>query len=378
MFTAGGQLDLLTFGGMRGGGGKGGGGGQSAPPQGRTYVDPVDGTVFVESPYEAMLGGGVNPDGTPRMTAAEQYNAHLRERKAGETAASAAKTAEADAAKTTAANTFTADKGTAYNNALANVRRTFELQGLNPDTYMTSDIAPKLSSINTGITDASGLKGAYSDNLGSDIINQLTTGNRTKATGAYDTMFGPNYTNTLVGDTGIDTNVNTILDEQFNPLQTQLKNAFDRNTLDQRGYDAALASLGQKRTAAQGTVRDLGQTILNEDRGYINDIVGKGRSDISNLSLNQTFDPTTYDKQARDRAASEAGSFGGELRAKVGGSKFADISELLNAGGAAQGATNPTAANTTPLGGGLPKSPFYVDPTEEQNKGRGLGNTGAF
>ncbi len=156
MFTASGQLDLLTFGGMRGGGGKGGGG-QSAPPQGRTYVDPVDGTVFAESPYEAMLGGGVNPDGTPRQTAAEQYNAHLRERKAGETAASTAKTAEAATAKTEAANTFTTDKGNAYNNALANVRRTFELQGLNPDTYMTSDIAPKLSSINSGISDASGL-----------------------------------------------------------------------------------------------------------------------------------------------------------------------------------------------------------------------------
>ena len=26
----------------------------------------------------------------------------------------------------------------------------------------------------------------------------------------------------------------------------------------------------------------------------------------------------------------------------------------------------------------LPKSPYYVDPTEEENKGRGLGNTGAF
>ncbi len=49
MFTAGGQLDRLTFGGIRGGGGKGGGGGQSAPPQGRTYVDPVDGTVFAAS-----------------------------------------------------------------------------------------------------------------------------------------------------------------------------------------------------------------------------------------------------------------------------------------------------------------------------------------
>jgi len=377
MFTAGGQLDRLTFGGMRGGGGKGGGGGQSAPPQGRTYVDPVDGTVFVESPYEAMLGGGINPDGTPRMTAAEQYNAHLRERKAGEVTASNQTKAEAAAEKAQATDTFNTDKSTAYNDALSNVRRTFELQGLNPDTYMTTDIAPRLSSINSGIRDASGLKGAYADTLGSDIINQLTSGNRTKATGSYDTMFNPNYTNTLVPDTGIDTFTNTILDEQFNPLQTQLKNAFDRNTLDQRGYDAALASLGQKRTAAQGTVRDLGRTIINEDRGYINDIVGKGRTDISNLSLNQTFDPNVYDKQARDRAASEAASFGGELRGKVGGSKFADLTELLNAGGIAQGATNPTAANASPLAG-TTKSPYYVDPTEEENKGRGLGNTGAF
>ena len=49
MFTDGGQLDIMSFMGVRGGGGKGGGGGSAPPPQGRTYVDPVDGTVFTET-----------------------------------------------------------------------------------------------------------------------------------------------------------------------------------------------------------------------------------------------------------------------------------------------------------------------------------------
>ena len=57
-------------------------------------TDPVDGTVFVESQAEQFFGGGVNPDGTPRLTAAQQYNQHLLERKAGEKTASDAKVAQ--------------------------------------------------------------------------------------------------------------------------------------------------------------------------------------------------------------------------------------------------------------------------------------------
>jgi hypothetical protein len=75
-------------------------------------------------------------------------------------------------------------------------------------------------------------------------------------------------------------------------------------------------------------------------------------------------------------------SFGGALRDAVGDTKFADISDLINAGGAVQGSQNPNAINptgkpTTADGGGA-LSPAYVSDDELAKRGRGLGNTGAF
>jgi hypothetical protein len=321
---------------------------------------------------EGMFGPGVNPDGTPRMSAADQYNAHLRERKAGEKQESVATTQKATEDKTAAHNTWVGQRDTGYNNALAGIQQTFRDAGLDPAQYMDTYINPALATAKGSIMDDSpNPASAFTKTLGSDILNSVTTANRTKGETAFNNIFTPDYTNTLLPDTGLDTFVNPILDEQFNPLQQQLKNALGRGTLSQTGYDAALGTLDSKRTGAYGTVRDLGRSILNEDRGYINDIVGGGRTTLAGLKPNQAFDPLTYDTQARSRAAQEQGSFGGELRSKVGGSKFVDLSELLNAGGAAQGAL--AAPATTPA------VPGTVNPLdEEQKKARGLGNTGAF
>jgi len=353
---------------VRGGGGKGGGGGSAPPPQGRTYVDPVDGTVFTETQEEAAYGV---PQGQRRTV--DLYNEHITNRKAGEKTASDAAIKKAADDKTAAHNTWLGTRDTAYNDALTNVKNTFTNAGLDPTAYMDQYINPALTSAkNTIMDDAPNPASAFSPTLGETILGNVTSGARTKAQTAFDNTFKTDYTNTLLPDTGLASNVNTLLDEQFNPLSQQLQNALGRGTLSQTGYDAALGTLGSKRTAAYGTVSDLGRNILNEDRGYINDIIGQGRTAISSLKPNQTFDPLTYDTQARSRATAEQGSFGGELRSKVGNSKFVDLSELLNAGGAAQGATGGAASNTG--AGGLGLTPAE----EEAKKNRGLGNTGAF
>ncbi len=371
MFTAGGQPYRLQNRAVRGGGGKGGGG-QSAPPQPRTFVDPVDGTVFTESPYESMLGGGVNPDGTPRKTAAEQYNEHVAARRAQEQQTSATNTAQAAADKSTAHNTWLGQRDTAYNNALTNVQQTFRDAGLDPAQYMDTYINPALNTAKGSIMeDSPNPASAFTNTLGSDILNNVTTGKRTQAETAFNNVFGPNYTNTLLPDTGLGGYTNTILDEQFNPVKGQLENAYKRGTLDPIGYQGALTKFNEARTGAEGTVSGLARSILNEDRGFINDIVGGGRTTLAGLKPSQAFDPGTYDTQARERAAAETGTFGGELRTKVGDSKFITLSDLINAGGAAQG-----PINTAPLVGAGGPIPSLYD--EDKNKARGLGSTGAF
>ena len=367
MFTAGGQPYRLQSKAVRGGGGKGGGGSQP-PPQPRTFVDPVDGTVFTESPMEAMFGGGTNG---PEGTAAAQYNKHVQERRAQEAATSQQAAAQTAADKSTAHNTWLGNRDTAYNNALTNIQQSFRDAGLDPAAYMDTYINPALNTAKGSLVDDSpNPASAFSPTLGADILNSVTTGKRTQAETAFNNVFGPNYTNTLLPDTGLNTFTSTILDEQFNPVKGQLENAYKRGTLDPTGYQGALTKFNQARTGAEGTVSGLARSILNEDRGYINDIIGGGRTTLAGLKPNQAFDPTTYDTQARERAVAEQGTFGGELRTKVGDSKFITLSDLINAGGAAQGPIN----TTLPIGtGAIP--PLYE---EDKNKGRGLGNTGAF
>ena len=350
MFTCGGQPDLWNCV-ARGGGGKGGGGGSPAPTVAPTYVDPVNGQVFY-SPQE--------------------LNAEITQRKAQEQA-------DTTTAKTTAADTSAADeaafqgrKGTAYNDALNAVTRAFQLQGVDPQQYMSSDIVPALTRASNTIQDLDpNPAAAFPASLGDTIIGGLTSGKRTQATNQLNSLFSPNYANTLIPDTADDPYIDQILSEQFDPLSSQLTNAQKRGTLTDVGYKAALDTLTQKRSAARDTVSSLGSGLLSTDRSGINDLIGGARSAASGLNLNDTFDPGVYSSQASSRAADYLGNLGGALRNAVGGTKFADLTELINAGGAVQGANNPTAAN--PLGAGP-----IVDPNDITNKNRGLGSTGAF
>jgi hypothetical protein len=161
------------------------------------------------------------------------------------------------------------------------------------------------------------------------------------------------------------------VNEQFDPLMTSLTNAQKRGTLTPTGYNAALDALNQKKAAATSTVQNLGQGILSTDRKSLDDYISGARSDVNNLTLGTTFDPNSYSTAAQGKVAGFTSDFGGALRNAVGQTKFADLSELINAGGAAQGAQNPNAAN--PVGG-----TGYVPPVDDSTTKRGLGNTGSF
>lgn len=374
MWTPGGQLDLLSFHGVWK---KGGSSVQQAESQPRSYVDPVDGTVFVDPPGSQYLlnPGQWTADNPQPKSGAQQLNEHIAARKAQELADSQTATNTANEAKTTTHNEFLTNRQTAYDQALEAVKRSFGLQGVDPNAYLTSDIVPTLQrTMNAIPTDDPNPSKYFTDTLDDDILNNLTSGRRTQVSNQFNSIFTPDYANQLLPDSTVDQYAGTILGEQFDPLSQQLENAFKRNTLDQSGFDAANKLLASKRSSGLATIQNLGRDILTSDRDAVGGIVSGGRNALSNLSLGQQFDPTTYDTQARSRASSELGSFAGELRSKLGDTKFTNLGELINAGGGAQGPIN---AGVDPSKAGQ-ASPFAVDPEEEAKKARGLGNTGAF
>jgi hypothetical protein len=371
MFGPGGQRDYSAA--FAYGGGKGGGGGQAyQPPAPTILTDPVTGKSFIQSnsPYD------YDPS---KPSAAEQLNAEIDARNAqAKTDTAAAKqqqtqtTADDTAAKEA---TFQSNRQTAYDNAMKNAIRQFQLQGVDPNQYMESDIKPQLKQQFDAIQDLDpNPAAAFTPDLGSSIMSNALSGKRTQASNSLNSLFTPTYAQDAIPDSLTGQYADTILNEQFN--------AQKRGTLGGAGYQAAVDALNQKRTAAGATIQSLGAGILSADRSGVNDYISGARGDVNNLALNSNFDPSMYSAGASNKVQSAIGSFGGALRNAVGDTKFADITDLINAGGAAQGAQNPNAANPggkplTATGGGA-LSPDYMSEEDLAKQKRGLGSTGAF
>lgn len=360
MFTPGGQLDLHTFAGLR----KGGGGPDPRFTE-TTLTDPRSGRSFTSTPFSVASGGkSASQQLNEQIALDDQNDAQAKQDKA---------TADATAAAAKR-QTFTTNRDTAYNDALEKVKRDFISQGLDPNQYLTSSIIPALQQELHSVPDlADNPSSAFLPNLGTSIINDLTTGKRSQASAALNKVFTPGYENTLLPDSTTGSFIDSILGEQFDPLNTQLQTAFDRGTLTSAGLAGAQNLLKQRQDTARSKVQNLGQNILNKDRLDISGVVDKARSTASGLGLNDTFDPNTFTTQAQGLANTDLANFGGALRDAVGDAKFATFDELLNAGGIAQGPLNQITPNA-PGGVGTGQA---TDDELAQRK-RGLGNTGAF
>lgn len=364
MWTPGGQIDHITFAGLR----KGGGG--SNPYETTTLTDPVSGMAFTSTPFSISQGG---------QSAADQLNAEILQRKAQEAQTSATTQQAADTKAQTDEQTFQTKKQSAYDTAMQDAIRTFQNQGLDPNQYMASYIQPALNRQMAGIQDLDpNPMGAFPTDLGQTILNSATSDARSKALNQLNQTFTPTYAQTALPTTLEDPIIKQILGEQFDPLSQQLINAQKRGTLTDAGYKAALDTLNQKRTGAQSTIQSLGANILSGERSNLNDLISGARSDINNMNLGQTIDPSTYFGSAQSQIGTDVSGLGGAIRNAVGGTQFADITDLLNAGGAAQGGTNPTAANPTGLPGAAGGTPGLTPDQLQATQKRGLGNTGAF
>jgi hypothetical protein len=373
MFTPGGQLDkrnLAVF------GGKGGGGTTYVPPvqpmmPPTVLTDPVSGKSFTQVNDPRLEGYGVG------RSAADMLNEEIDQRKQGEKADSDKLAATTAQKKADDLAKFQGTKQTAFNDALNNIQGAFRRQGVDPTTY-NDQIMTELNRRNNSIADMDpNPASAFPGTLGDSIIADALSGKRTTTLNSFNSIFKPNYSNEALPDSLTGDYVNTLLDEQFNPLSAQLTNAQKRGTLTDVGYKSALDTLGQRRTAGASTIQNLGQGILAGDRKNLDDYITGARSDVNSMSLGSNIDPASYGAAAQGKITTDKSSFGGALRNAVGETKFADITDLLNAGGAVQGSNNPSATN--PNGGAAGNlSPSFVSEEELAKRGRGLGSSGAF
>jgi hypothetical protein len=379
MFSEGGQPCLSR---MARGGGKGGGGGQQyyPPPPPLVLTDPVTGKSFVQQTQIGPYGGIENVGPSPE----DQLNAEIDARLKDAQVKSDAATTAANTTAATNESNFQTSKTNAYNDALAAITHTFQLQGLDPNKYMASDILPALTSAQNSIKDLDpNPSAAFAPNLGTTILNNIQSGARTTGLNTLNQTFTPDYVTNALPDSSLNDLVTSTVNQQFDPLGVQLQNAQKRGLLSGPGYDAALAKLNDLKTGATSQVQSLGSNILAGDRSKLTDYITGARTDANNLLLGSSFDPSSYAKTAGGMVSTDLSGLGGALSSAVGDTKFANIDDLINAGGAAQGAQNPTAAapggpGPTTAAGGAPLSPAYQAPDALAKQPRGLGDTGAF
>lgn len=346
-----------------GGGGKGGGG--STPFVAPTYTDPITGKSFDN---------------------AQALNDSIDQRTAKEATTSAVAT-DTSAADTAAKEAeFQQRAASAKENATNNINAYFTGQGLSPDQY-AGDIARTVNTASGHVTDLMpDPSGAYAPAMGSDLVNELTSGKQTRNLAQFNSDFDPAYSQEVLPDSMLSPATSSVLKQQFDPLSAQLSNAQKRHTLNDTGYQAALKSLSDAQTGATATVNKLGQGVLASDRNALDTYLGQGRTAAGSAPLSTDFSTDPYVSGARSKVDNYTANFGGDVQNAVGNTKFSDITQLLNAGGAVQGAHDPTVANPNgavgsggqSIGGGGDLSPSYLAQQAIAQQKRGLGTTGAF
>ena len=347
----------------------GGGGGGKAPQAQPVFTDPVNGKTFTD---------------------ADALNQEINARKADEDrdsqTASAAAAAQQQQTKDEAARKDAQDESdfqsrfsTAKTTARDGISRYFSQQGYDPSQY-GGDIDALISRESQGVAPRSANPSASFDpNAGASLVSQLIGGARTQASRKITNAFAPTYAADNINSSWLPDAETPLLNNQFDPLSDQLKNAQKRGTLNDTGYQAALDALGAKRTSGKATLDTLGNNILNTNKGGVNDYITGAKNDAANVDLTNanSFSADPYIKGAGDLVKGYRDSFAGDLSNALGSTSFADIGSLLNAGGSVQGALDPTVTSGAAGASGDVSDAYLAQQALAQQK-RGIGTQSSF
>lgn len=350
-----------------------GGGGGGGFPVAPVFTDPVNGQSFGDS---------------------TSLNNEIQQRTQQETVASQKATDDANALRTQNEATFQTNLGNAKTQAHTNAAQYFTDNGYDPAKFETEianaintasgNVFDPNSAPTTGTAPPAGsfpsIGAAFSPNLGASILQQINSGDQSKAGNALSSIFSPTYAQDNILDSWLAPATTSALSTQFDPLTAQLTNAFKRGTLNDQGYAAAKDRLSQDQTKAGATVNSLGQNILANDRTGVNDYITGAKHDAANVNANtfDNFDAGKYASGASSLVGKDQANFGGDLLNAIGSTSFSDLPTLLNAGGAVQGANDPTATNPTATPGGGGVSDAFIAQQALAKQPRGLGTQGAF
>lgn len=262
------------------------------------------------------------------------------------------------------------DLGRSRMSTMASIEDLFRERGLDPTEY-GGRIGSALDRAQAGI--AFGAQPVFSGDIGDTLLEQLRNEQIKQYQRGINEFAPEGFAQNAFASTADDAIIDAILGEQFGEASDAVLRARDRGTLNDAGFDYAMANLEQQRKAALSRLQDTGGGILEGYRGQLGDLADTARAGAGSWDFGDTFDPNTYRTQLETRQGELSGRLEGDIRNAIGGEQFFNVADLLQKGGVGQGAQN------TGLGGQSGSLLGAItDRKKQEEQQRGLGTAGSF
>lgn len=325
----------------------------------------------IVSPITNIFDGGGHKDTTPAVTTPtgptdlDVLNAQW--------AHDAQLKADQDAANLTASQAAAAKRTTDLSSARDIATRTaaseFGAYGLDPSQY-SSSVDQSLNDLISGLGDTAD---PYSSINGKSIADSVIQDAQNKARSNYtnqaSSTFGSNYGDKLIDSHLLDSTISDILGTQQQSAQDYLDRGQKRGIYNDIGYAAGQKELSNDSSVASSALGTLGSGVIDKYRTQANSVRDNAYSAASGYNLGSNFNLDDYVGQGNDVLSRATANAGGDLRGALGGTNYFDFSDLNNAAGVGQGATN---LRDDDLQFAL------AERRKKQAAPRGLGTQGAF
>jgi hypothetical protein len=182
------------------------------------------------------------------------------------------------------------------------------------------------------------------------------------------TGFAENRVGTDFGQSDVD----AILNEQFNQARGVLENAGARGQITDQGFSSGIEAIGGQRETAQAELSDAAQGIRGNLRQSLRDRAGRARENASNFELGGNFNPQDVGQQLQSIEQRGAENFRGNLRGDVSIDELFSPEEAITTAGSQQGQANQGRLS---LIGALQNRNRRPG---QGNRERGLGTQGSF
>jgi hypothetical protein len=162
---------------------------------------------------------------------------------------------------------------------------------------------------------------------------------RSGALSTYGSSFPSGFESTFAPGSLVDPVIGSTLASQKSSATDFINNMLKRKTLNATGGVRAMDTLASREPGARAKLQDIGNLLLEQERGRLRGIGGEALSGAQNLQLGQSFDPSPFVGRATSDVANFSAGLPGEFSSRAPGDLF-DVGSLTSASGGAAAPAN--------------------------------------